>query len=394
MTENNPSKLGVLGVLAVPNPLMKPSDARPSPRMIFGPGRLAELPECLASLGSTRALIVTDPGIIAAGHVARATAFLTAAGIHATVFEGSHINPSETDIEACRDFAKTINPDVLIGLGGGSSMDTAKGCNFLLSNPGRMADYIGYGLANHAMLPFIAIPTTAGTGSECQSYAIVSRDGTHEKMACGDPKALAHTAILDPELTASQPQNVATLTALDALSHALESAVCTKRNAISSAFSAESFQLISSAIRDVLTGSADLETRGHMLYGAALAGCAIENSMLGAAHATANPLTAHFNIPHGLAVTIMLPHVIRLNHSDPEIALIYQNLARDLDSPLIAWLEKTIKLADLPTPEIPLTAIPKLAEAATHQWTGRFNPVPLDHALLTSLYQAALSPSS
>ncbi len=392
MTENNPSKLGVLGVLAVPNPLMKPSDARPSPRILFGPGRLAELPECLATLGVTNVLIVTDPGIVAAGHVARASALLTAAGIRATVFEGSHINPTETDIEACRDFAKSINPDVLIGLGGGSSMDTAKGCNFLLHNPGRMADYMGYGLAKNAMLPFIAIPTTAGTGSECQSYAIVSRDGTHEKMACGDPKALAHTAILDPELTASQPHNVATLTALDALSHALESAVCTKRNAISSAFSAESFQFISSAIRDVLTGTADVETRGRMLYGAALAGSAIENSMLGAAHATANPLTARFNVPHGLAVTMMLPHVVRLNLTDPDIALIYQNLARELDAPLIDWLEKTIELAHLQKPEIPISAIPDLAEAASHQWTGRFNPVPLDHASITALYQKALAP--
>ena len=373
---------------------MHPTDAHPSPRILFGAGRLAELPDCLASLGSKHALIVTDPGIVAAGHVARATAFLTAAGIPATVFEGSHTNPTESDIEACRDFAKTINPDVLIGLGGGSSMDTAKGCNFLLHNPGRMADYKGYGLARNAMLPFIAIPTTAGTGSECQSFAIVSSDGTHEKMACGDPKALAHTAILDPELTASQPQSVATLTALDALSHALESAVCTKRNAISSAFSTESFQLISTAIRDVLTGTADLETRGRMLHGAALAGCAIENSMLGAAHATANPLTARFNVPPGLAVTIMLPHVILLNQSDPEIAAIYQGLARDLDAPLIDWLEKTISLADLPKPEIPISAIPELADAATHQWTSRFNPVRLDHALLTTLYQAALTPSS
>jgi alcohol dehydrogenase len=209
-------------------------------------------------------------------------------------------------------------------------------------------------------------------------------------MACGDPKALAHTAILDPELTASQPQNIATLTALDALSHALESAVCTKRNPVSSATSAEAFRLIASAIHHILTGTADLETRGSMLLGAALAGSAIENSMLGAAHATANPLTANFDIPHGLAVTLMLPHVVRLNHTDPEIASIYQNLSRHLDYPLIDWLEKTIALAHLPKPEIPATAIPNLAEAATHQWTGRFNPIPLDATTFATLYHAAL----
>ncbi|MBM3846193.1 MAG: iron-containing alcohol dehydrogenase [Verrucomicrobia bacterium] len=367
------------------------TDARPSPRILFGPGRLAELPDCLASLGSTHALIVTDPGISAAGHVARATSYLTAAGFRVTVFEGTQVNPTESDIDACRDFAKTVHPDILIGLGGGSSMDTAKGCNFLLHNPGRMSDYKGYGLAGKAMLPFIAIPTTAGTGSECQSYAIVSRDGTHEKMACGDSKALAHTAILDPELTASQPQSVATLTALDALSHALESAVCTHRNAISSAYSNQAFLLISSAIRDILIGKADLETRGRMLHGAALAGSAIENSMLGAAHAAANPLTARFHVPHGLAVTMMLPQVVRLNHSALDISLIYQNLTRHLDSPLIDWLEKTIQVANLSKPEIPITAIPELAEAACQQWTGRFNPVPLDQASFTALYQKALA---
>jgi alcohol dehydrogenase len=367
-------------------------DARPSPYLLFGPGRLAELPTCAASLDAKNLLIVTDPGIVAAGHVHRATEFLAAAGIAATLFEGSHTNPTESDIEACRDFAKSIRPDLIIGLGGGSSMDTAKGCNFLLHNPGRMADYRGYGLARAAMLPFIAIPTTAGTGSECQSFAIVSSDGSHEKMACGDPKALARIAILDPELTVSQPPAVATLTALDALSHALESAACTKRNPVSSAYSAEAFRLIASAIHSVLDGTADLETRGRMLLGAALAGSAIENSMLGAAHATANPLTASFDLAHGHAIALMLPHVVRLNSADPSVASIYHSLAGSLGEPLLPWLERTIARAQLPRVNIETNAIPALAAAATHQWTGRFNPVPLDATTLTTLYQSALTP--
>ncbi|MES2923855.1 MAG: iron-containing alcohol dehydrogenase [Verrucomicrobiota bacterium] len=370
---------------------MTPFDARPSPRLIFGPGRLSELPEAVASLGVSKLLLVTDPGIVAAGHVGRATEFLEAAGLDVTVYEGSHVNPTESDIEACRDFAKTLNPDALIGLGGGSSMDTAKGCNFLLHNGGRMADFRGYGLAKNAMLPFIAIPTTAGTGSECQSYAVVSRDDSHEKMACGDPKALARIAILDPELTVSQPPAVAVLTALDALSHALESAVCTKRNPVSSAYSAAAFRLIVSAIRSILDGTADIETRGRMLLGAAMAGSAIENSMLGAAHAAANPLTARFDLTHGHAVSLMLPHVIRLNSSDPAIAAIYDDFAATLGSPLVPWLQETIALAGLPMFSIDSSAIPELAEAATQQWTGRFNPVPLDTATLTALYQQAVS---
>jgi len=366
-------------------------DARPSPRLLFGPGRLSELPGCLSSLGARHVLIVTDPGIVTAGHIDRAIAILTAVGIHTSVYQGSHINPSESDIETCRDFVLSVNPDVIIGFGGGSSMDTAKGCNFLLHNPGRMADYKGYGLARHAMLPFIAIPTTAGTGSECQSYALVSHDETHEKMACGDPKALACIAILDPELTASQPHSVAILTALDALSHALESAVCTKRNPVSSEFSTKAFNLIASAIHLILDGTADADARGRMLLGAALAGSAIENSMLGAAHASANPLTARFNIPHGHAVTLMLPHVVRLNYSDPDIAAIYQALGQSLDAPLIDWLDMTIARAELPRPVIDPASIPTLAEDATHQWTGRFNPIPLDAAAFATLYQSAFS---
>jgi alcohol dehydrogenase len=370
---------------------MTPFEARPSPRLLFGPGRLAELPEAVASLGVSRVLLVTDAGVAAAGHVSRATGFLDAAGISVAVYQGSHANPTESDIQACRAFAEEIRPEALIGLGGGSSMDTAKGCNFLLNNGGRMADYRGYGLARQPMLPFIAIPTTAGTGSECQSFAIVSRDDSHEKMACGDPKALARIAILDPELTASQPRSVATLTALDALSHALESAVCTRRNPVSTAYSRESFRLIASAIRPVLAGTADADARGRMLLGAALAGSAIENSMLGAAHATANPLTAAHDVPHGHAVALMLPHVVRLNSHRREVAALYDELAAPLEIPLVSWLEETIALAGLAPLDLDSADIPALAEAASHQWTGLFNPAPLDREILISLYKKAIS---
>jgi alcohol dehydrogenase len=249
------------------------------------------------------------------------------------------------------------------------------------------------------MLPFIAIPTTAGTGSECQSYAVVSRDDSHEKMACGAPGAVARIAILDPELTTSQPRAVATLTALDALSHALESAVCTRRNPVSAAYSTQAFRLIAAAIRPLVGAghgppareSIPLEVRGRMLLGAALAGAAIENSMLGAAHAAANPLTARFDLAHGHAVALMLPHVVRLNAGDPASAAIYDELSSHLGAPLIPWLEETIALAELPAAAIDSAAIPELAAAATDQWTGRFNPVAVDPIVFSRLYEQALS---
>ncbi|MDB4374771.1 iron-containing alcohol dehydrogenase, partial [bacterium] len=157
--------------------------------LLHGPGSLAELPKYV----SGKVLIVTDAGIVSAGHVARATALLN----EVTIYDAVSENPTESDVGACAEFARSVNPDVIIGLGGGSSMDTAKGTLFLLSGGGTMSDYHGHGKAKGKMLPFIAIPTTAGTGSECQSYAVLSRDGSHEKMACGDSRALAKTVILD-----------------------------------------------------------------------------------------------------------------------------------------------------------------------------------------------------
>ncbi|MEM9236889.1 MAG: iron-containing alcohol dehydrogenase, partial [Verrucomicrobiota bacterium] len=316
---------------------------------------------------------------------------LTDAGLEVTIYGKAHVNPSESDIEACRLFAAEVKPDLIIGFGGGSSMDTAKGANFLLNNGGRMSDYKGYGHAEKPLLPFIAVPTTAGTGSECQSFAVVSRDGSHEKIACGDPKALARIAILDPELTVTQPRTVATLTALDALSHALETAVSTKRNPISHAYSRESFRQIAPCIRAIIDGSAGADDRNHMLLGAAMAGSAIENSMLGAAHATANPLTAIFDVPHGHAVALMLPYVMRFNSAQPDAAAIYEALGNYIGEPLIEWLEGIIAGAGLPPLDIDPSRIPELTAAALPQWTGQFNPRPITEGDVNSLYQAALA---
>ncbi len=365
---------------------MNPFETRPSPRILFGDGRLADLPACVRELGASRPLLVTDPGIVAAGHVGRAVDLLRGAGIGVEVFEGAHVNPAESDIEACRAFAAELAPDLIIGLGGGSSMDTAKGCNFLLNNGGRMGDYRGYGHAREPMLPFIAVPTTAGTGSECQSYAVVSRDGSHEKMACGDPKALARVAILDPELTASQPLAVARLTALDALSHAVESAVCTRRNPVSIASSRQAFRLIKGVIGEVIAGEAGAASRGRMLLGAAMAGSAIENSMLGAAHATANPLTARYGVPHGHAVARMLPAVVRFNMAAAEAAATYQEFSGWLGRPLDEWLEELVAAAQLDPVMVPLEDFGELVGLAMEQWTGQFNPRPLDREGVAELY--------
>jgi alcohol dehydrogenase len=260
-----------------------------------------------------------------------------------------------------------------------------------------MHDYHGYGKATKPLLPLIAIPTTAGTGSETQSYTLISRDGSHEKMACGDPSALPRIAILDPELTATLPRTTATLSGLDALTHALESSVCTKRNAVSSLYAEAAFRHLSSAIARVVTGLPTDADRSDMLLGAAFAGLAIENSMLGAAHASANPLTARHGVVHGHAVAHMLPAVMRFNSSDPAAAAIYARLESLLRAtgtttlPLIDWFTDIVARSALPPLDATKIDFALLADDATRQWTGKFNPRALQAEDFVALYQRAFS---
>lgn len=367
-----------------------PFDHQPRTRLVYGNGTLARAGELARELG-TRALVVSDPGIVKTGHVVRALSFLAEAGLQARVFGEVRENPSTEDVDACVAVAREFQADLIIGLGGGSSMDTAKGCNFILTNGGRMQDYWGVGKATKPMLPLIAIPTTAGTGSECQSFALISDPETHVKMACGDPKAAAKAAILDPELTLSQPQRVTVCTGIDALSHALETAVTKKRSALSSLYSREAFRLCHSGFSRVLRDPKDLDARGMMLLGAACSGIAIENSMLGVAHSCANPLTAKFNVVHGEAVGVMLPHVIRFNSQMPEIAAIYESY---FDGDLADRVSELLWEARMPRHiaehGVKEEHLGDLAAMAARQWTAQFNPRPAAEDEFVALYRAAL----
>lgn len=372
---------------------MQPFDYRPTTRVIFGIGQLEQIGTIARGLGAHRAMLVTDPGIIAAGHVERALRVLQAKPITAFIFDQVEENPTTRHIEAGVAFAQANAPiDLIIALGGGSAMDCAKGINFILTNSGKMEDYWGFGKATQPMLPSIGVPTTAGTGSEAQSYALISKSNSHEKMACGDLKARFHVAILDPTLLSSASARVAAISGMDAISHAIESYVSTKRNGVSQLFAKEAWRLLSANFERVLDNAHDLEAQGNMLLGAHLAGAAIENSMLGAAHACANPLTAQFGITHGVAVGIMLPHVIRFNR-DAVSAEYHELQTADGGSDLLARLVTLQQRAGLPQTlracEVPHEALSGLANAATTQWTGRFNPRPLSERDFLDLYQRA-----
>ena len=222
--------------------------------------------------GAQRVLVVSDPGIVAAGHTPRGIASLVQAGLNVAVFDGVGENPTTAHVDAGLAVAKEFRPDLIVGLGGGSSMDCAKGINFLYSCGGRMSDYWGQGKATGPLLPMIAVPTTAGTGSETQSYALIADAETHVKMACGDKRAAFRAAILDPELTLTQPPRVTALTGIDAISHALETYVTKRRNPISLVFSREAWRHLAANFGRVLAEPRNLEARAEMQLGACAGG--------------------------------------------------------------------------------------------------------------------------
>lgn len=376
-------------------------------RLIFGQNSIDRLGELAAELGAARVLVVSDPGVVSAGHFQRGFDSLTRAGLTVAAFHGVHENPTTDDVEAGAHVAQAERPDLLVAIGGGSSMDCAKGINFLYSCGGRMEDYWGVGKATADMLPLIAVPTTSGTGSEAQSFALISQADSHVKMACGDPRAACRIALLDPSLTLTQPPRVTALTGIDAISHAIETQVTVKRSPLSNCYSRKAWQLLSSGFPRVLSHPQDIDARGQVQLGAYFSGLAIETSMLGAAHALANPLTARFDITHGQAVGVMLPAVIRFNALlVPEL---YAEMWREVSatqvnqpfddraasaapSELLArFVQHLVGLAGLETElgalNISLDSLELLAEDATQQWTGTFNPRKLLQQDCSQLYR-------
>jgi len=378
---------------------VKPFDFLLRTRVVFGEGALSRLGELARELGFTRSLLVADQGLVQAGHVARATAHLEAAGIAVTGFHNFDANPDTEMVEEGRRAAAAAGVNSLVAIGGGSSLDCAKGINFLVTNGGSMRDYRGFGKARKSMLPSIGVPTTAGTGSEAQSYAVISDAETHAKMACGDPKAAFAVAILDPALTVTLPRSVTAVAGFDAISHAVEAYVTTKRTLMSELFARDAWRLLDGHYERVLEVPDDVVARGAMLVGSHEAGIAIEQSMLGATHACANPLTARYGTPHGVAIAVLLPHVVRWNA--PAVGDRYAELMAIKDvgptyeagDRLAKRLEALRAVGCLPSSLRELGVLkqdfPALAADAATQWTGTFNPRPFDEAGALALYNSA-----
>jgi len=309
--------------------------------------------------------------------------------VRAHAYDRFGVNPDSAMAEAGRAFAAPLGVDSIVALGGGSALDAAKAINFLVTNGGRMEDYRGYGKAQRALLPSIGVPTTAGTGSEAQTYCVIADAESHMKMACGDPSAAFRAVILDPDLTETAPRSVRAAAGIDAAAHAVETWVTARRTPMSRVLTLEAWRLIAPVLVRAIESAGDPDVRAGMLLGSHFAGAAIEASMLGAAHACANPLTAKYGTPHGVALGILLPHVVRWNAETD--AGMYDALGGTARAS--ALIEDAVSAAGFPSTLQALGArqddLPSLAAMAATQWTGTFNPRTLGEAGAREIYERA-----
>lgn len=282
-------------------------------RIVMGPGSLTGLADEIKRLNASRVLIITDPGLVRAGVIERVEAILTKAGISFSRFDKVEPDPRFEIVDDALEQLKAEGADLVLGIGGGSSIDIAKVTAIMATNAGPVGAYFGIDLVPKAGLKTILIPTTAGTGSEVTPIAILSDH--HDKLKKGivSPHLLPDCALLDPELTIGLPPQVTAATGMDALIHAIEAYTSKNATSVTDLLAVQAMDLLFNNIRIACANGSHLEARSKMLEGSLLAGMAFANAGVTAVHAFAYPIGAEFHIPHGIANTIMLLPVMEFN---------------------------------------------------------------------------------
>jgi alcohol dehydrogenase class IV len=279
-------------------------------KVIFGVGMISDLPLEVGSLGK-KALLVTDPGIIATGMADQVEAMLggSLAGVYSDI-------PQDTGIDIVdqgAEYARSVDADVVVSLGGGSAIDTAKGICILLTEGGNLKDYQGMQLLTRPQTPHVVIPTTAGTGSEVTIFSVVLDKEQGQKIFLFENYNIPRVAILDPKMTEKLPPGLTASTGMDAMTHAVEAYVSQQRNPISDGMALHAIRLINTYLPQAVEDGSDMVARGQMQIAALIAGWAFSNAMVGMVHAMAHSLGAVCRTPHGLANGILLPHGMRYN---------------------------------------------------------------------------------
>jgi alcohol dehydrogenase class IV len=279
----------------------------------FGAGLIANLADYVKALSGTKVLIVADPGVVQAGVVERLQHPLHAAGIPYALFSDIEADPDIESVERGTALAKSEGCDIVVGVGGGSSLDIAKAVGLMLTNPGHIRDYVGINRVPQRGAPVIAVPTTAGTGSEVTIWSVMTDKKQKLKLSVGSPFNCPTLALCDPELTLSLPPHITAATGMDALTHALESYVNKATHPISEGLSVQAMKMIAKSLRLAVVQGENVQARYEMLLASLIAAMAFNSTRLGLAHALALPLGAHFKIPHGTVNAILLPEVMQFN---------------------------------------------------------------------------------
>ncbi len=300
-----------------------------APQIIrFGVGALSTLADEVNKLEVKRAVVVTDPGVYQSGLVGPVKEQLSKAKLSVEVFSESEPEPTLPKLNAAAKELRKGNYDLLVGFGGGSSMDTAKGLSVLLTHGGEGQEYIGVDKVPGPTIPVFTIPTTAGTGSEVTNIAIFGDPEKELKLGMVSSYLLARLALVDPTATYGCPPAVTAASGIDALVHAIECYTSTKANNFTDALALKAMRLIVGSLRTVVSNGSDEDARNYMAEGALLAGIAFSNAGVAAVHALAYSLGARFHVPHGVANGLLLPYVMECNLPSnlPKYAVIAQML--------------------------------------------------------------------
>ncbi|MFI1564474.1 iron-containing alcohol dehydrogenase family protein [Streptomyces sp. NPDC020490] len=305
---------------------LAPLSIEPTCRIEFGPGRVDRLPGLVASTGHTRAFVVTDRGLRAAGVVERVLKLLDADGIEYAVYDEVAPNPSTGNVDAGAARARAFGPSAVVALGGGSVLDAAKGIALLVGNPDAVAADADSLWEAADGLPLVAIPTTAGTGAETNGFGVIEDTAACRKVYIGHPSVKPRVALLDPELTVGLPAPATAATGIDALVHGIESLASRGANPVSVAYATQAVTMVSGALPAAYRDGSDLDVRAALMMGAHLAGQALTLSGLGLVHGIGHALTAHTGTPHGVALAAVLEEVMEF--SAPAARDAYEQAAR------------------------------------------------------------------
>jgi len=282
-------------------------------KTLFGRGGIAALGELAKEMGARRFLLVGDPALANNGTLDTAVKSLKGADLEGVTFQGVEPEPYLDNADDAASLGRRAEADLVVGMGGGSAMDTAKAASILITNEGTAEDYIGLNRVNTPGTKTIMIPTTAGTGAEVTFTAVFTNRQTKAKGGINTPHLFPDAALLDPALTMSVPPDVTAATGMDALTHAVESVTSKSSTVFTEALALEAVRLIGANLRRAVFYGDDIEAREQMLLGSLLGGLALANAGVGAAHALAYPLGGFYRIPHGLANAILIPHVMEFN---------------------------------------------------------------------------------